>query len=327
MTGIDLVTGAFGYSGTYLRRALHDRGRQVRTLTNHPPAVGGKLSDGSAIEIFPYTFDDPQALRRAFEGVETFYNTYWVRYAPGGTSYAQAVANTKVLFEAAREAGVRRIVHVSITNPDPDSFYEYYRGKAALERHLVGLGVPYAIVRPSVIFGGEDIFINNIAWLVRRFHVFAIPGDGRYRLRPVYVADLAALCVELGSRPDGDPDVTIDAVGPQDFTFEDLVGTVAEAVGTHWWPVHLPPAVVAVILRGLSVLTRDVVLTRDEIDGLMASLVTTDGEATCPTRLTDYLREHAAQVGASYHSELDRRRPAQVPPAVSGTFPGRSALR
>jgi uncharacterized protein YbjT (DUF2867 family) len=300
MNQIDLVTGAFGYTGTYLRQRLEAAGHKVRTLTDHAPADADQT-----VQVFPYTFDDEAALARAFEGVTTFYNTYWARYAPGGTTYEQAVANTEAMFAAAQRAGVERIVHLSITNPDPTSFYEYYRGKARLERTLATSGVSHAIVRPTVIFGGDDILVNNIAWLLRRFHVFAIPGDGRYRLRPVHVGDLADLCVRLGGERG---DVVVDAVGPESFAFEELVGTLADATGTSWWPVHLPPAVVGVLLRGLSVLTRDVVLTRDEVDGLMAELVMSHAGTTCPTRLTDYLRDHAGTVGRRYRSELALRR-------------------
>jgi NADH dehydrogenase len=187
-------------------------------------------------------------------GATVLYNTYWVRYAPGGTTYAAAVANTRLLIEAAAAAGVRRMVHVSITNPSHDSFYEYYRGKAAIEDLVRASGMSAAIVRPTVIFGDGDILVNNIAWLVRRFH------------------------------------------------------TIATGVGARCLPVGLPPAVVAGILRLLAVVTRDVVLTSDEIRGLMAELVSVDGPATCPTRLTDYLAANPGAIGATYHSELARRR-------------------
>jgi uncharacterized protein YbjT (DUF2867 family) len=296
----DLVTGAYGYTGTYLRRRLESAGHTVRTLTGHAPA-------NADIAVFPYRFDDPAALDRAFEGVTTFYNTYWARYSPGGTTHSEAVANTEALLAAAARMGVRRVVHVSITNPDAESFYEYYRGKAEVERLVAASGMAYAIVRPTVIFGGDDILLNNIAWLLRRFPVFAIPGDGRYRLRPVHVEDLAELCVRLGS---GEENTVVNAIGPEWFSFEDLVGEIARAVGRPYRPIHLPPALVGVLLRGLSLLTRDVVLTRDEIDGLMAELVMVEGEATCPTALTTYLEKNATEIGREYHSELARRTPS-----------------
>jgi uncharacterized protein YbjT (DUF2867 family) len=307
MSQVDLVTGAYGYSGTYLRRRLEAAGHTVRTLTNHPPA-------DADIEVFPLDFGAPRALRAAFEGVTTFYNTYWSRYAPSGTSHLQAVTNTATLLEAAGRMGVERVVHLSITNPDHASFYTYYRGKAVAEDLVAAGGMSYAIVRPSVFFGGNDILINNIAWLLRHFHVFAIPGTGRYRLRPVHVADLAGLCVRLGSER---TDTVIDAIGPESFTFKDLVATIARAIGTPFRPLHLPPAAVSVLLRGLSTLTRDVVLTRDEIEGLMAELVMVDGEATCRTPLTGYLRENADRVGRRYQSELARRRTPRQPARAS----------
>lgn len=300
----DLVTGAYGYSGTYLRRRLEAAGHTVRTLTNHPAPDTG-------IEVFPLDFADPAMLAAAFDGVTTFYNTYWSRYASAGTSHPDAVANTAALLEAAARAGVERIVHVSITNPDADSFYAYYRGKAEVEDLVRSSGMSYAIVRPTVIFGGDDILINNIAWFLRRFPVFAIPGTGRYRLRPVYVQDLADLCARLGQER---TNTIIDAVGPETFGFEDLVATIARSIGVPFRPVHLPAAAVSVLLRGVSALTRDVVLTRDEIKGLMAELVMVDGAATCPTALTAYLRENADRIGRRYQSELARR----TPPAVRG---------
>lgn len=298
MGQLDVVTGAFGYTGSRIAERLLADGHRVRTLTNHPRPT-------TDIEVSPYQFQDHDAMVAALTGATVLYNTYWVRYAPGGTTYATAVDNTRRMIEAAAAAGIERIVHVSITKPSHDSFYEYYRGKAAIEDMVRGSGLSWAIVRPTVIFGDGDILVNNIAWLVRRFHLFAIPGDGRYRVRPVSVEDLADLCVRLGADRE---DTTVDAVGPETFTFEEMVRTIAASTGARCLPVHLPPLVVAGIVRLLALVTGDVVLTHDEIRGLMAELVSVDGEATCPMRLTDYLAANAGRVGARYHSELARRR-------------------
>jgi NADH dehydrogenase len=302
MSDTDLVTGAFGYTGRYLSRRLLDSGRRVRTLTDHPRAADGLEHE---VEAHPFRFDDPVALESSLRGVDTLYNTYWVRYRHGGSSYEDGVRNTRALLDAAVRAGVRRVVHVSITKPSHDSFYAYYRGKAQIEDAVRASGLQYAVVRPTVLFGGDDILVNNIAWLVRHLPVFAIPGDGRYRLRPVAVADLADLCVRLGA---GSDDVTVDAVGPESFAFGDLVATIRRTTGGHALLVHAPAAVVTALLPLVGLLTRDVVLTGDEVRGLMAEYIHVDGEATCPTRLTDYLAERGAEVGAHYQSELARRR-------------------
>jgi NADH dehydrogenase len=307
MADFDMVTGAFGYTGRYLSRLLLAEGRQVHTLTDHPrPAAGLE----HRIPAHPLSFSDPPALVGALRGAATLYNTYWVRYSHGGTTYPEAVRNSRVLLRAAAEAGVRRVVHISITKPSHDSFYAYCRGKAEVEDAVAGSGLSYAIVRPTVLFGGDDILINNIAWLVRHFPVFAVPGDGRYRLRPVATADLAELCVRLAA---GTDDVTMDAVGPESFAFGDLVTTIADAVGARTRLVHLPVPVVARLLTVIGRLTRDVVLTRDEIDGLMAEYVHTAGEATCPTRLSGYLAERGRSLGVRYQSELERRRRDRSP--------------
>jgi uncharacterized protein YbjT (DUF2867 family) len=317
MSDIDLVTGAFGYTGRYISKRLIDAGHRVRTLTNHPQpqrqaaavgavqAAAGPGGANALIDVHPFNFDDRPALVDSLRGVTTLYNTYWVRYVHGGTTYDQAIHNSRALIDAAATAGVKRLVHISITNPTPDSFYEYYRGKAQVEDAIRASGLSYAIVRPTVLFGEDDILVNNIAWLVRHFPIFLVPGDGRYRLRPVATEDLAELCVRLGGERQ---DITIDAVGPESFAFEDLVRAIASAVGVHPLLVHVPPGLVAAVLPLLGLLTGDVVLTSDEIRGLMAEYVHVDGEATCPTRLTAYLATRGAEVGARYQSELVRRR-------------------
>jgi NADH dehydrogenase len=209
---VHAVTGAFGYSGRYIAQRLLDAGHRVTTLTNsepRPDLLAGR------VRAFPLTFGDPAQLTKSLQGVAVLYNTYWVRFNHRLFTHDEAVRNTRALFTAARNAGVRRIVHVSITNPSLDSALPYFRGKAELESALQESGISYAILRPTVLFGKEDILINNIAWLLRRFPVFALFGDGQYSLQPIYVDDLARLAVTQGA---GDQNVTLDAVGPETFT-------------------------------------------------------------------------------------------------------------
>ncbi len=154
------------------------------------------------------------------------YNTYWIRFntREPGFQHAAAVANTLKLFEAAKQAGVPRVVHTSITNPAEDSPLEYFKGKAVLERALKESGLSHAILRPNVLFGHEDILINNIAWTLRRLPVFGVFGDGQYRLQPMHVDDFAALAVEQGQDR---ADRVIDAIGPETFTYRRLVEEIS----------------------------------------------------------------------------------------------------
>lgn len=251
----------------------------------------------------PFAFDRPADLARSLEGVSTLYNTYWVRFEHGGVTFEQAIRHTLALFDAARQAGVRRIVHLSITGADLASALPYFRGKGRVEAALRAGGLSHAILRPTVIFGREDILINNIAWLLRRFPIFAVPGDGRYPVQPVYVDDVAALAVEAGQARE---DLTLDAVGPETYAYEDLVRLVAGVLGRPRPIVHLPPAAVRLAASALGGLVGDVVLTRDEIAGLMAGLLVSRAAPTGATRLSRWLREHAATLGVRWASELRR---------------------
>jgi uncharacterized protein YbjT (DUF2867 family) len=301
MNTLVAVTGAFGYTGQYIARRLLAEGRQVITLTARPdrplPDLAGQ------IPAFPFDFDQPDRLRAHLQGVDTLINTYWVRFSHGEKTFDRAVANTRALFRAAREAGVRRVVHVSITNPSAASPLPYFHGKALLEQSLRESGLSYAILRPTVIFGKEDILINNIAWLLRRFPLFAVPGSGRYRLQPIYVADMAELAVEAAK---GSQNLTLDAVGPDIFTFDALLDLIAQTVGSRAARLHLPPELALRLSQVIGVFLGDVVLTRDEVAGLSADLLISAQPPTGRTRLADWLAANRATIGQRYAPEIAR---------------------
>lgn len=295
------VTGAYGYSGKYIAKELLDRGHQVITLTNSPER---DHPFGDHVQPFPFHFDEPQKLTKILRGVRVLYNTYWVRFNHEDFTFEQAVHNSKKLFHAARQAGVERIVHVSITNPSPNSPLEYFSGKARVEKSLKESGVSYAILRPAVLFGEEDILINNIAWTLRHLPVFGVFGDGQYRLQPIFVGDLARLAAEQAQNREN---VVIDAIGPETFTYRQLVNTIGDLIGARRPIISVPPFLGYWVGQILGRLVGDVIVTRDEIEGLMAGLLYVDAPPVGTTRLTDWVREHADSLGVTYASELERR--------------------
>jgi NADH dehydrogenase len=300
---LHVVTGVFGYSGTYIARRLLEAGHAVRTLTNSPQR-DHPLHD--RIDVRPLRFVDHDGLVESLSGAAVLYNTYWVRFNHKAFTFADAGRNTRALFAAAEQAGVGRVVHTSITNPSEDSPLEYFRGKAQLERALAESGLSHAVLRPAVLFGGADILVNNIAWMLRKLPVFGVFGDGAYRLQPIHVEDFADLAVEQGR---GRENVTIDAIGPETFTYRQLVETVAEALGRRRRIVRVPPAMGFAIGWVLGKLLGDVVITRQEVQGLMADLLCTDSPPAGRTRLTDWAKAHAERLGTRYASELGRRLP------------------
>ncbi len=297
---LNVVTGAFGYTGQYITRRLLSLGKQVKTLTGHPDRPN---PFGDRVAVARFDFDNPRGLARSLQGATTLYNTYWVRFSHGRATFDSAIENTKTLIRAAEAAGVRRIVHVSITNASEESPLPYFRGKGRLETAIVHSGLSYAIVRPTVIFGIEDILINNIAWLLRRFPAFVVPGRGDYRLQPVFVEDMAEIVVDAGQQ---NGNLIIDAVGPEVFRFDDLVSLIAQKIGRSAKIVHLNPGLALVLSRLIGFVVKDVVLTRDEVEGLMSNLLISSAPATGTTSIRAWLAQHAGTVGAKYASELTR---------------------
>ena len=295
------VTGAFGYSGRYITRRLLDAGHRVITLTNSPNRPN---PFGDTVRAFPFHFDQPSLLRESLRGTEVLINTYWVRFNHPQFNHGEAVADTKLLFEAAKAAGVRRIVHISITNPDVHSELLYFRGKAQLELALQQLGLSYCILRPAVLFGKEDILINNIAWSLRHLPFFGMFGSGAYKLQPIYVDDLAAAAV---AESNGENREIINAIGPETFTFRELVLVVKKTLGLHRPVVSLPPALGYWAGRLLGLLVGDVVITRDEIRGLMENRLYVEAPPLGRTRLTQWVAEHRQNLGRRYTSEMARR--------------------
>lgn len=296
-----IVTGAFGLSGRFIARRLLARRYRVETLTNTRPALD---PFAGAVCAHPLDFSDVGGLVRSLAGAAVLYNTYWVRFDHRRFTHEQAVRNTRLLFEAARRAGVRRVVHVSITNPDEHSALPYFRGKGELERALRESGLEHSILRPAVLFGDNAILLNNIAWMLRRFPVFGVFGDGSYRIEPIHVDDLAALAVEQGEQSGN---VCMDAKGPESFSYRELVEAIGRAIGCERPLVSMPPWLGYAAGRLLSAVTGDVVITREEIRGLMAGLLATGSPPTAPMRLTAWLAENADSLGRVYQSELARR--------------------
>jgi len=296
---VHAVTGAFGYSGLHIARVLLARGERVRNLTGHVDRID---PFARAVEVTRFRFDDREAMRAALRDVRVLYNTYWVRFDHGASTFARAVENSRALFRAAADAGVERVVHVSITNPSADSPLPYFRGKAEVESALRESGLSHAILRPAVFFGGRDVLVNNIAWLLRRLPVFGV-APGRYGLQPVHVEDFARLAVEQGSSR---VDTVLDAVGPEALGFEELVRLVRRAVGSRAALVPTPRPVLLAVARLLGAVVRDVVLTPDEVAGLTANLLVSSGPPTTSTRFSEWLAGSAEQLGVRWASELHR---------------------
>lgn len=296
----DIVTGAFGYIGRAISKHLLDAGREVRTVTTHPDKPD---PFGGAVPATPFDFENLDRLEADLRGAATLYNTYWVRFEYGGVTFRQAVRHTAALFACARRAGVQKIVHISVTHASAASRLPYYQGKALQEEALMTCGVPYAIVRPTLVFGPGDILVNNMAWLIRKFPVFPIFGSGDYRLQPVYVGDLARIAVDAAGHAGS---TTEDAAGPETFTFDEFISLLAARIRPRTRLAHMPPWFALAAGRIIGEAIGDVILTRDELRGLMDNLLTSNQPAGGTTAFSSWLESHADELGTGYASELGR---------------------
>jgi len=299
-TELDVVTGAFSFTGKYITRRLLAAGKRVKTLTGHPDR---DHPFGDAVPAVPFNFDDPAALTASLAGATTLYNTYWIRFEQGQSTFERAVANTRVLLKAARGAGLRRVVHISIAHADERSPFPYYRAKKQAERAVQESGLSWVIVRPTVLFGKENILFNNIAWLLRHFPAFAVPASGQGLLQPVDVEDVARLAVEAGQR---EASQCIEAAGPEFFAFDEVVRLIAETIGSHARLLRAKPQRLLLFTRFINSMVHDVLLTADEIEALSHNLLVSSTPPAGRTVFSRWLKQHADTLGTTYRSELAR---------------------
>ena len=297
---MDVVTGSFGYIGKYITRELLNRGRGVKTITTHPNKPN---PFGERVMASSYHFDDPDLLVRQLEGCEVLFNTYWVRFDYREWSFAGALENTKLLFRCAKRAGINKIVHISVTNPDESDSLPYYRGKALQERALKGEGVDYAIVRPTLVFGNEDILVNNITWTIRRFPIVPIFGTGEYEIQPVFVEDLATIAVDSSENEKSE---TIDAIGPETIAYKDLLRMLAQELDRNVKFVHVSPSLAVFLGNIIGMFVKDVIITKDELRGLMANKLTSNQDPNGKTLFSEWFGKNRRTIGLEYTSELNR---------------------
>ena len=297
---MDVVTGSFGYIGKYITQELISSGKRVKTITTHPDKPN---PFGNDVKAYPYNFDNPELLINVLKGCETLFNTYWVRFNYAKQSFENAVRNTDILFDSARKAGIKKIVHIGVTNCSESDALPYYRGKALQEKMLKELGIPYSIIRPTLVFGKEDILVNNIAWTIRRFPLVPIFGSGDYKVQPVFVKDVASIAVECAQKNTSE---TLDAIGPETFTYTEMLQVMASILNQDVKFIHVWPDIGIFLGKIIGLFVDDVLLTKDELRGLMANKLTSQEAPNGKTKFTEWLKANKEIVGERYTSELDR---------------------
>ncbi|MGD9092111.1 MAG: NAD(P)H-binding protein [Anaerolineales bacterium] len=297
---MNVVTGSFGYIGKYITGELLSRGCVVKTVTTHPNKPN---PFGDKVSATSYNFDNPEVLTANLRGCQVLFNTYWVRFNYRQWSFDKALENTKILFNCAKAAGVDKIVQISVTNPDENDSLPYYKGKALQEVALKELGINYSIIRPTLVYGVEDILVNNIAWTIRQFPFIPVFGSGNYKVQPVFVEDLATIAVEAS---ESEESLTMDAVGPETYTYKEFLQLIRAELNRNVPLVHIPPSLGIYLGKIIGMFVKDVILTKDELRGLMANKLTSGQPPNGSTIFSEWLQNNNATIGSVYTSELER---------------------
>ncbi len=238
------VTGGTGFVGRALVRHLIEAGHEVRVLLR-PGGQNPRLPKGVPVEVALTALDDPRGLRAALAGVDAVYHLAGGEWFGVQADLAQVdVRGTQALAEAAAEMKVQRVIYLSHLGAEPASAYPVLRAKGLAEAVLRRSGVPYTILRSALAFGPGDGFTTGLALLLHaQPGFFLLPGDGRVRLQPLWVEDLAAalaLTVEMEEWSGR----TLEIGGPEQLTLREIVQTVAQVLGLRRWLIPLPPVYV-----------------------------------------------------------------------------------
>jgi NADH dehydrogenase len=231
-----LVTGASGFVGRHVTRALTADGGTVRAMVRD--ARGAAALDGLRCELVRGDVTDPASLRAAARGVRTI--VHLVAIVEGSPASFERVmaAGTGNLVEAARESGVRRIVLMSALGTGPGATVPYFRAKWAAEQAVRSAGIEHAVLRPSFLFGTDGGVLPRFLRIARLSPVTPVIGPGTQRVQPLWIDDLVR-AVQLAVSGDG-AGGPIELGGPDAVTWNELWTRLKTTLGTRRPAVHVP---------------------------------------------------------------------------------------
>ncbi len=290
-----LMTGGTGFVGTHLSIELASRSYKAVCLARDPKKAAPLAQKG--VSFVKGDVTDPATLPPAFKDVDTVIHLVGILVESKGATYRRVhVEGTRNVVNACLKAGVRRYIHISALGTRKDAVSEYHKTKWEAEEIVRSSGLDYTILRPSVMFGEGDKFTNTFASAMRLSPFVIVPGNGKNRMQPVFVKDVAkALAASVGM--EATKGNTYEIAGPIALSFDEIIDAIAGAIGRKRLKVHAPMPLMrvgaAVMEKTLSYppLTRDALLMLEE-DNVTDKNALPDVFGIKPTGLAEGMRTY-----------------------------------
>jgi NADH dehydrogenase len=285
-----LVTGGSGFIGRRVVSRLADAGESVRVLARGErradPPHGVEAAQGNVVS--------GEGVPQALTGVESVVHLVAIIRESGDQTFEAVIRRgTERLTEAAKVAGVRQFVFVSAIGAQDNAEYPYLHAKWQAERAVTLSGLKYTILKPSIVFGEDDEFINALAGLVRYNPVVPVAGDGKTRFQPIWVEDLVT-CIVACLDGDAHDGKTLEVGGPEHLTYDEMLDVVKEALGRTRVKAHVPLALMRRVAQVMEWVLPRPPVTREQLKMLaLDNVAETDSVmknfGVQPRRLADSL--------------------------------------
>ena len=267
-----MVTGSSGFLGRNVVKALRTRGESVRCLVRSPSRA--RVVTDYGVELAYGDVLDPASLKDAMRGVDAVVHLVAIIRERGRNTFDRVNRQgTETVVQVARDEGVRHLVHVSAIGVQENQAYPYLYSKWLGEQEVIRGGVAYTIIRPSILFGPGDEFINTLAGVVKSFPVAPVAGDGRVRFQPISVEEVGGIVsLVAGNHRFGGR--IIEVGGPDHLTYNEILDIIARTLGVRRIKVHLPVPLMKTMTRVMEAVLPNPPATTSQLEMLSLDNVT-----------------------------------------------------
>jgi len=263
------VFGGTGFLGRRIVRHLHDKGFSVRVASRRPNPSSG---DNPQLRSIAADIHEGPSITSAVAGAIGVVNAVSLYVERGKDTFrAVHVAAAERLANESRQAGVEYLVQISGIGADPNSSSPYIRARGQGEQAVSAAFAGATVIRPAVMFGPDDAFLNTLIKLLRRLPVYPMFGRGKTRLQPADVEDVAEAVARVMQRTETGP-LTVECGGPRVYSYEELLRTVARAASVR--PILVPvPFGVWHALAWLAEVLPSAPVTRNQVELMQVDTV------------------------------------------------------